>query len=214
MRHLVGLGPDQIKAELKELRAAWLELVEVKAIIDRAHPQVASVVNRFALVAAALHMAVKAGILPWTDVDIDVGIIACMQRWVRQRGNVDTAAEMQREIERRWQMIAATLDYRFIHVRVEDRRLVPGSDADSRKIEAAHNGEQFDGYIKGEYVLITPEAWRRLWAGLDADVVKKHLQQTGLLIADPTNSLSLQKFESGAKPARFYVLAKAMLTQT
>jgi putative DNA primase/helicase len=160
--HLVALGPKQIKAELKQLRQAWWALPQVVEIANRAHPQVVSVINRFALVAAALQMASAAGIVPWAVDDINVGVIACMQRWLQQRGNIDTAGETLRQIKQRQHEIAATLDYRFIHVRVEDRRLIPASKADSRKIEVAHNGEQFDGYVKGEHVLVTPEAWRRL----------------------------------------------------
>jgi hypothetical protein len=53
LRHLVALGSDQIKAELKPLRAKWRALPEVTEIINRAHQQVISVMNRFALVASA-----------------------------------------------------------------------------------------------------------------------------------------------------------------
>jgi hypothetical protein len=49
LRHLVGVTPKGIKAELKRLRGAWLELPEVTEIASRAHPQVVSVINRFAL---------------------------------------------------------------------------------------------------------------------------------------------------------------------
>ena len=62
-----------------------------------------AVVNRFALHAAALRMAIAAGLLPWTVEEADMGIVACMGRWVAQRGNVDTAGEVMRaarEVER------------------------------------------------------------------------------------------------------------------
>jgi uncharacterized protein (DUF927 family) len=213
LRHLVGLTPKGIKAELKRLRGAWLELPEVTEIASRAHPQVVSVVNRFALVAAALHMAIEAGILPWTIADVDTAIIACMKRWLQQRGNIDTAGELLREIERRRQTIAATIDDRFIHLEIKGRRLAPASAADQSKMDAE---QQFDGYVK-EYgedgrILVWPDAWHRLWAGLDADAVKKHLRQAGLLIPGRDGDVpSLEKFESKAPPARFYVLAPAFL---
>jgi len=41
--------------------------------------------------------------------------------------------------------------------------------------------------------------------------VKKHLKATGLLIADPSEPLSAQKFKSKAPAARFYVLVKAVI---
>ena len=65
-RHLVNVGPDKIKAELHEHREAFLALPEVVAVTTKAHPQVRAVVNRFALHAAALRMAIAAGLLPWT----------------------------------------------------------------------------------------------------------------------------------------------------
>jgi uncharacterized protein (DUF927 family) len=215
LRHLAGLTPKGIKAELKRLRGAWLELPEVTEIASRAHPQVVSVVNRFDLVAAALHMAIEAGILPWTIADVDTAIIACMKRWLQQRGNIDTAGELLREIERRRQTIAATIDDRFIHLEIKGRRLAPASAADQSKMDAE---QKFDGYVK-EYgedgrLLIWPDAWHRLWAGLDAAAVKKHLRQAGLLIADPSDAASLEKFKSKTPPARFYVLAKAFVALT
>ena len=102
-RHLVDIGPDKIKAELHEHREAFLALPEVLAVAAKAHPQVRAVVNRFALYAAALRMAIAAGLLPWTVEEADAGIVACMGRWVAQRGNVDTAGEVvraAREVER------------------------------------------------------------------------------------------------------------------
>ena len=135
LRHLVALGPKQIKVELKQLREAWWQLAQVKDTADRAHPQVVSVINRFALIAAALHMAATAGIVPWTAADIDDGIVACMKRWLHQRGNIDTAGELLREISQRRQTIAATINDRFIRLGVKGRRLVPVSAADQRKME-------------------------------------------------------------------------------
>jgi putative DNA primase/helicase len=210
LQHLVALGPRQIKIELKRLREAWWALPQVAEIASRANPQVVSVIGRFALVAAALSMASVAGVVPWSVLEIETGIIACMSRWLQQRGSVDTAGGLLREIRRRWQMFAATVSDRFIHIHinVKGRRLVPASIADQRKMDMA---DRFDGYIKGDYVLVTPEAWHRWWVGLDADAVKKHLRETGLLRADPSDPLSLQKFKSKTPPARFYVLAKGVI---
>jgi hypothetical protein len=172
------------------------------------------------LVAVALNMAAAAGIVPWAVADIDSAIIACMQRWLCQRGNIDTAGELLREIRRRRQMFAATINDRFIHVCLKDRRLVPASVADQRKVDAEQRGdEQFDGYVKesGEErrILVRPEAWRRLWAELDADAVKEHLRQAKLLIPGSNGEVpSLEKFRSKDRPLRFYVLALAFVEST
>jgi hypothetical protein len=207
LRHLVALGPKRIQTELKQLRWTWRALREVAEIIGRAHPQVVSVVNRFALVAAALHMAAVAGLIPWRTADIDSGIIRCMTRWLRQRGNTDAVGELLREIERRRQMIAETIDDRFIDL--ADGRPLDPLDPDQQ--------QQFDGYIKqtqgGRRILIRPEAWQRLCNGLDADTVttvKKHLLKAGLLIPGRNGDVpSVEKI--GGKSQRLYVLAEPFI---
>jgi Domain of unknown function (DUF927) len=75
-RHLVDIDPDKIKAELHEHREAFLALPEVLAVAAKAHPQVRAVVNRFALYAAALRMAIAAGLLPWARLAVAVAIVA------------------------------------------------------------------------------------------------------------------------------------------
>ena len=151
--------------------------------------------------------------MPWTIADVHTAIIACMKRWLQQRGNIDTAGELLREIRRRRQTIAATIGDRLIHLDIKRRRLAPASAADQTKVDAEQKGEQnFDGYLKDGRMLVRPEAWHRLWAGLDADDVKEHLRRAGLLIPGRNGDVpSLEKFESKAPPARFYVLAPAFL---
>jgi hypothetical protein len=205
LRHLVTLGPRRIKAELQRIRQAWLALPQVAEIASRAHPQVVSVINRFTLVAAALHMAVEAKILPWTRDDIDVGMIACMQRWLNQRGNIDAGGDLLREIQRRREMFAATISDRFVFLRVVDNRIVPISKTDQLKLNAAH---QFDGFVKNDRILVWPKTWERWWAGLDADAVKEQLRRVHLLIGGHNGEVPcVERFQSGIPAARFYVLA-------
>jgi hypothetical protein len=74
--------------------------------------------------------------------------------------------------------------------------------------------EQFDGFFKNGRILLTPDAWRRLWAGLDLEVVKQHLLRRGLLIPDRDGKVpSAEKYKSGAPTARFYVLAAAFINR-
>jgi putative DNA primase/helicase len=207
--HLVALTPGKISAELRRRREAWLALPAVADITDRAHPQVTSVVNRFALVTAALAMAVDAKILSWSISDIDAAVIACMQRWLNQRGNLDLAGELLREVERRRKLIAATVRDRFIHINVEGRRLVPASAADQHKLEIA---DQFDGYVKDDRILVGPEAWQRLWGGLDIKAVNEHLLREEFLIpAGDGKAPSVEKVKSGEPAERFYVLAPSFI---
>ena len=167
-------------------------------IASRAHPQVVSVVNRFALVAAALHMASAAEIVPWSADDINTAIIACVERWLKQRGNIDTGGELLRAIRHCRQMIAAVIDDRFVHLSLRKRRLVAATAVDQRKMKAELNGDQkFDGYVKADgRILVRADAWHRLWVGLDIDAVKKHLRDGELLIPDRKGAVSLEKIKA------------------
>jgi putative DNA primase/helicase len=205
--YLVDMGPETIKAELNQHRATFVALPEVVAVAEKAHPQVRAVVNRFALHAAALRMTIAAGLLPWTVEDADKGIVACMDRWVKQRGNIDTAGEVvraAREVERD---LVAGLNDRFIHIHKAGKGWTPVADADELK---QRTPELFDGYVKPNRVLVRPEAWRRYCNGFDPAAMAQHFQQRGALIADD-NSLSKSEQVIG-KTGRFYVLSRASLT--
>ena len=206
-RHLVNIGPDKIKAELHEHREAFLVLPEVLALAAKGHPQVRAVVNRFALHAAALRMAIAAGLLPWTIEEADAAIVTCMGRWVAQRGNVDTAGEIvraAREVERK---LAAGLGDQFIHICRSGNKWMPVSEADEFR---QRTPELFDGYAKPDRILIRPEAWRRYCNGVDPAELARHFRQRGALIADD-NGVSKAEQVIG-KVERFYVLSRATLT--
>jgi putative DNA primase/helicase len=87
-RHLVELGPDTIKADLDRHRKVFLALPEVVSVTEKAHPQARAVVNRFAVYVAALRMTIEADLLPWGIEQAEASIVACMGRWVEQRGNI------------------------------------------------------------------------------------------------------------------------------
>jgi uncharacterized protein (DUF927 family) len=212
LQYLVGQTPKKFKPRLSELQKTWLARSDVTESFKCADSQVRSVINRFALVAAALAMAIEAQILPWSQADTDVAIIACMQRWLNQRGNIDAAGELLRQIERRRKELAATINDRFIHLRVEGRRLVPASAADQEKMNAA---DQSDGYVKDGQILVTPKAWESMWDGLDIKAVNKHLLREKLLIPDREGKVpSVERYKSGERPTRFYVLASTFIEVT
>jgi len=209
-RHLVDLGPDKIKSELHRHREAFLALPEVLAVAAKAHPQVRAVVNRFALLAAALRMAIAAGLLPWTTEGADTGIVSCMDRWVAQRGNVDTAGEVvraAREVERK---LVANLQDRFICITKSEtgNKLVPATEADEVK---AKTPEAFDGFIKSDLVLIRPEAWRRLCDRADPSEIARHFLARGVLVPGVDGGLSRSSQALGGS-GRFYVLRTTALT--
>jgi uncharacterized protein (DUF927 family) len=209
-RHVVDLGPDKIKSELHWHREAFLALPEVLAVAAKAHPQVRAVVNRFGLCAAALRMAIAAGLLPWTVTEADAGVVACMDRWVAQRSNTDTAGEIvraAREVERK---LVASLRDRFIRIIKSEtgNKLVPATEADAVK---AKNLEYFDGFIKSDRVLIRPEAWRRFCDEADPAKVARHFLDRGMLVPSVDGNLSKSSQALGGSE-RFYVLLMAALT--
>jgi uncharacterized protein (DUF927 family) len=206
-RHLVQLGPDRIKADIDRHREAFLTLPEVTTVTERAHPQVRAVVNRFAHYATALRMAIEAGLLPWSVAQADTGILACMGRWVAQRGNVDTAGEIVRAARQIEADLVAGMSDRFIHIHQADKRWMPISPADEIK---QRTPQLFDGYAKPDRVLVRPEAWRRYCNGFDPAEIAAHFKQRDLLIAG-NNGLSKPEQVIGTV-GRFYVLSRAALT--
>ena len=206
-RHLVEIGPDRIKADLDRYRRAFRALPEVIAVTEKAHPQVRAIVNRFALYAAALRMAIEAGLLPWTVENADAGTIACMGRWVAQRGNLDTAGEIVRAARQVETVLLAKLNDSFIHIRMNGKAWVPATEADTIKQQTP---KDFDGYVKLDRILIRTEAWRRYCNGVDPADVARFFKQRGALIAGG-NDISKSEQVFGTTE-RFYVFARASLT--
>jgi len=206
-RHLVDIGPDRIIAELHEHREAFLALPEVLAVAAKAHPQVRAVVNRFALHAAALRMAITAGLLPWAIKEADAGIAACMGRWVAQRGNLDTAGEVVRAARQVERELVSDLGGRFIHIVRAGNKWAPASEADEFK---ARTPELYDGFAKPDRILVRTEAWRRYCNGFDPGEIARHFQQRGALIADEGGVSKAEQVIG--KVERFYVLSRATLT--
>ena len=206
-RYLVGLGPDQIKAQLSQHRKAFLALAEVHAVDKKAHPQVRAVVNRFALFAAALRMAIAAKLLPWTNEETDAGIVACMGRWVAQRGNLDTAGEIVRAAQQVERELVRGLADRFIHIDEIDRKWVPISEDDKFR---QRTPELFDGYAKPDRILVNPEAWRRRCNGFNPSDIARQFEQRGVLIVGGGGKMSRAEQVVGGTH-RFYVLVRSKL---
>jgi hypothetical protein len=203
---LVDLGPLEIKAQLDEHREAFLSLPEVDAVAKKPYPSVRAVVNRFALYAAALRMAITARLLPWSVEEADRGVVMCMARW--QRDNVDTAGELQRAADAVVVNIKAALSDRFITIHKPKRVWEPATEVDAIKQKSAGS---FDGYAKPDRVLVRREAFTRYCNGVDPHEIAQHLQEQGMLIPDRNGKLSKAEQVIG-KLGRFYVLSLTRLT--
>jgi putative DNA primase/helicase len=117
LQHLVDLGADKIQRRVRNHRDQWLAIPAVAAVRVKASGQVRSILNRFALVAAALRMAIEAKLLPWRMEDTDLGVAACMTRWAKKRdGRLDLAGEMLGAVEQVRTILAANLHGRSGYV--------------------------------------------------------------------------------------------------
>lgn len=207
LQHLVDLGGEKIGALVRQHREEWLKLPAVAAVRAKASVQVHSILNRFALVATGLRMAIEAKLLPWSIDETDRGIAACMTRCLTSRnGRLDLTGEVLGAIEQIRTILAADFHGRFIHLRIDDDgKLEYANAADATKRDTL-------GYVKDGRILIEPTAWRGvLCAGYDPVKTAKHLRTEGLLMADEAGG-KLQNKEKVLRGAgdvrsdRFYVL--------
>ena len=184
MGRSVGLGYNtSLTSEVRKLvprcgshRDAWLKLPAVAAVRAKASNQVHSILNRFALVAAALRMAIEAKLLPWSIDETDCGVAACMARCLASRnGRLDLTGEVLGAIEQIRTILAADLHGRFIHLRIDDDgKLEYANAADATKRDTL-------GYVKDGRILVEPTAWRGvLCAGYDPVKTAKHLRDRRL----------------------------------
>ena len=169
LHHLVDLGSDEITARLRRHREEWLCLLAVAAVRKTATAQVRSILNRFALIAAALRMAIEGNLLPWSINDTDLGVAACMTRWLTSRkGRLDLTGEMLSAIEQIRTILAANLHGRFIHQRLIDGKLDYANPADANKRDTL-------GYVKDGRILVEPTAWKSvLCEGYDPEKTARH----------------------------------------
>jgi putative DNA primase/helicase len=209
LQHLVDLGEEKIVVLVRQHRDEWLKLPAIAAVRANASVQVHSILNRFALVATALRMAIEANLLPWSIDDTDLGIAACMTRCLRSRnGRLDLTGEMLGAIEQIRAILAADLHGRLIHLRINgDGKLDYASPADATKRDTL-------GYVKDGRILVDPTAWRNvLCAGYDPEKTARHLKSEGLLVADDGKLRRQEKVKRGGDvvKARFYVLDPKIL---
>jgi len=209
LQHLVDRGSDEIQAKLRHHREKWLTIPAINAVRASATGQVRSVINRFALVAAALRMAIEADVLPWTVDDADLGIASCLVRWAGSRkGRLDLAGEMVSVVEQMRGLLTANLQGRFIHLEINAvGELEYASPSDQTKRDIL-------GFVKHGRILVEPTAWRTiLCAGFDPGKTAHHLRDEGLLATDPGKLQRQHKILRGgsAVRGRFYDLDMKIL---
>ena len=206
---LVELGAVKIRERIDRERQAFLALPQVQDIERRAQPHLRSIIRRFALYAAALRMAIEANVLPWTVEEADAGLIACLERWVKQRGNTDPATARSRFMADLMRRLADDLSDCFIHIHKVKGRFVPATDSDMAKQQKSP--EAYDGYVKDGLVLIRPEAWVKRCAGSDHVEVARHLHARGVLLASEKDGKFSKTVQTIGRSERFYVVRRTAL---
>jgi uncharacterized protein (DUF927 family) len=204
---LVELGAVKIKERIDRERLVFLALPQVQDIERRAQPQLRSIIRRFALYAASLRMAVEANVLPWAVEEADAGLIACLERWVKQHGNRDTAGEIMRVASWVERKLATNLRDRFIHLHKQGKAWTPVTEADAVK---QRTPELYDGYVKPDRVLVRPDALRRYCNGFDPIEIARVFQRRGALIASKNDPSKIEQVPG--RTDRFYVLSLTSLT--
>jgi putative DNA primase/helicase len=204
LQHLVDLGPDEIQVRLRRHREEWLAIPAIDAVRASATGQVRSVINRFALVAAALRMAIEAGMIPWSMDDADLGVASCLVRWAASRkGRLNLAGEMVSVVEQIRGLLTANLQGRFIHLEINGAgELEYASPSDETKRDTL-------GFVKHGRILVEPTAWRtEICAGFDPEKTARHLRDEGLLATDTGKLQRQHKILRGGsvEKGRFYDL--------
>jgi hypothetical protein len=157
-------------------------------------------------------MAIEANLLPWSVNDTDLGIAACMMRWLTSRkGRLDLTSEMLGAIEQIRTILNANLHGRFIYQRLNgDGKLDYATPADATKRDTL-------GYLKDGFILIEPTAWRSvLCQGHDPEKTARHLKNEGFLVTDEGKLQYQARVKRGDKveKARFYALDLKILDDT
>jgi hypothetical protein len=205
VEHSAGL-----RKRIEQERQAFLALPQVRDVARRAHPQLHTIIRRFALYAASLRLAIDANILPWIVEEADAGLVAVLERWVRQRGNSEPVSTQSRAAEFTHRL-ADDLPDRFIHIHKVKGRYVPATDSDTAKLTEEQQNPlgAYDGFVKDDLVLIRPEAWIRR-AGAAHEEIAKYLYARGDLLTRNDGKFSMT-VSTIAKPERVYVVRRAAL---
>jgi hypothetical protein len=203
------------EAKLDLHRKAWLALPKIDELNHR-DPKDDSVVRRFALLAAALRMAIEAGLWPWSIEASDRGILAGVLRWANDKdSSVATLQEKAAKQKFREAILAARDASRLIVL----NRQAGGRGGLTFKPAPEHavlyqdvdlkNPGTLSGFIKNDgentRILLYPDAFRRLaeGCGLDHVALADYLRRARLL--------EVKNEKVKGKPNQFYVLPRMFL---
>jgi hypothetical protein len=199
----------ELRERIEQKRQAFLALPQVQDVERRAQPHLRSIIRRFGLYAASLHLAIDANVLPWTVAETDAGLIAVLERWVRQRGNSEPVSTHSR-VAGFIRGLVDDLAERFIHLCKVKGRFVPATDSEAEKLAEQRNSPgTYDGFVRDDLVLIRPEAWVKR-AGTSHEEIARYLHVGGNLLTRDDGKLSMS-VTIFSKSERFYAVRREAL---
>jgi hypothetical protein len=215
LHYLVDLGEAGINAKLAQYRQAWLALPEIAELLNR-DPKDDSVIRRFALHAAALRMAIEAGLWPWSIASSDRAIAACTLRWAADKGLPVTTVE-EKAAEQKFRQAIEAERAKFVilekhpgrggglFVPIPEHAIIYENPAAFRKAGTLYGFIKIDG--ENTRILVPPDAFGRLTAacGIEHDALVDYLQRKG--------SLEIKNEKVRNKTERYFVLGNGFLRE-
>ena len=166
-------------------------------------------IRRFALHAAALRMAIEAGLWPWSIASSDRAIAACTLRWAADKGlPVTTVEEKAAEQKLRQAIEAERAKFVILEkhpgrggglfVPIPEHAIIYENPAAFKEAGTLYGFIKIDG--ENTRILVPPDAFGRLTAacGIEHDALVDYLQRKG--------SLEIKNEKVRNKTERYFVL--------
>jgi len=194
LRFLVA-HKDEISLEIREYRSAFVEKNAPKG----AGGEVSRVCGRFGLVAAALVLASKAGVVPWQE-DESLWAGECMfKQWLDSRGTTG-ASDLERAVRQVARFIQAHGTSRF-----------ENQEDDKVKVlnRAGFRFKDDDG--NWEYWILTEVFRDEVCQGFNASSIAAELKRRAYLETETESRYTYQKRVDGVGRPYFYVINSKIL---
>jgi len=186
-------------------------------------PQVQRVAKRFAIIAAAGHLAIEGGILPWAPQSVDAAIQACFLAWRGHRGG-GVSEEKRSALKHLKLFFQLNGSSRFERMRLitanRDQQQERGHDQQEQDVENMTSFQVRDrcGYRReqedGSYIYyVYPEAWEQEVCGdHDADLMLSVAADHGALeLGEGNRKKKNQRLPGNPRPTRVVAIQPHLL---
>ncbi len=188
-----GHAGVELISRIDDLSEGWKEFDY--SVIGTANTPIAKrVLTRFALVAHTGIIAVKAGILPWTESQVISSVNACYSAWHSQ---IDIVSDVDRGVD-------AIRDF------------ILSDDARFERDNSTPIPQNRAGWFRGDMYHFAPKAFKEACKGVDAVKVKKSLKELGYLhinkVGKLTSNISVGKTSTSVVSVKAEILNKSLLS--